>query len=229
MRQCQAERGCHAHALHDAQRGEHGEVRRVCKKRGGHGEESRLTIMPVRRSMWRLNRATAKPAAAMPKVQALTARPMADGDTPAVHQLRQQGLRGEQIDHCEKGHGRNHNETDRPIHHGVVLVYARIGGRNGSLCHGTLSPSKRSDQREAVPNRGGTGQGSDVSLPVAAGLHAVLRGLAGDVGRDQHDRSRRLCSSTSATGRPSQPQPPVLCSIGTWQWLEYSVIEPDTT
>ena len=40
MRQCQAERGCHAHALHDAQRGEYGEVRRVCKKRGGDGEES---------------------------------------------------------------------------------------------------------------------------------------------------------------------------------------------
>ena len=146
-----------------------------------------------------------------------------------MHQLRQQALRGEQIDHCEKGHGRNHIETDRPIHHGVVLVYARIGGRNGSLCHGTLSPLKRSRSEtpsptveEPVKEATSRSELRQAYMPCSAGSAAMSAEISttGCLLVFFHQCDRPPFSTESS---------PVLCSIGTWQWLEYSVIEPDTT
>jgi len=47
----------------------------------GIESKTRLTNMPLRRSMWRLNKATPRPATAIPIVLALTAKPIAAGLT----------------------------------------------------------------------------------------------------------------------------------------------------
>ena len=48
----------------------------------GIDNSARLSRIPQRRSTWRLNRETPRPATAIPKVLALTAKPIAAGETP---------------------------------------------------------------------------------------------------------------------------------------------------
>ena len=54
----------------------------TASKAVGIESSARLATMPSRRSIRWLNSATASPDTAMPKVEALTATPMAEGVTP---------------------------------------------------------------------------------------------------------------------------------------------------